>query len=270
MPNIVYVLTNAAMPGLVKIGMTDRPDVQQRMRDLYTTGTPLPFDCVIAWELADGAAADVEQAFHTAFGPHRINPAREFFQVVPEQVVALMRVLPGREVTPLDTNQTTELPPEEQEAAGAFKRRQSQTNESEFLEAVGVSGRRVYERVLSLGKQDDNLAVRWGRISFTVYHRASGAVVCRGWPYELTPDFDSLRNRANLPPSVVEVLEAEAEQTNLFVRRGKRNALTCLLNQEWEDPQLTILTDWLRGVSERVREYTTEHDREASGSAAQG
>ena len=45
MVNIVYVLTNPAMPGLVKIGMTDRDDVQRRMSDLYTTGVPLPFEC---------------------------------------------------------------------------------------------------------------------------------------------------------------------------------------------------------------------------------
>ncbi len=38
MPNIVYVLTNPAMPGLVKIGMIDNHDVQRRMRDLYSTG----------------------------------------------------------------------------------------------------------------------------------------------------------------------------------------------------------------------------------------
>ena len=48
MPNIVYVLTNPAMPGIVKIGMTEREDVQRRMTELYSTGVPLPFECVIA------------------------------------------------------------------------------------------------------------------------------------------------------------------------------------------------------------------------------
>ena len=54
MPNIVYALTNAAMPGIVKIGMTDRDDVRRRMSDLYTTGVPLPFDCVVAREITAG------------------------------------------------------------------------------------------------------------------------------------------------------------------------------------------------------------------------
>ena len=35
---IVYVLTNPAMPGLVKIGRTTREDPQVRMNELYTTG----------------------------------------------------------------------------------------------------------------------------------------------------------------------------------------------------------------------------------------
>ena len=56
MPNIVYALTNPAMPGIVKIGMTDRDDVKRRMSDLYTTGVPLPFECAVAWEI-DGREA---------------------------------------------------------------------------------------------------------------------------------------------------------------------------------------------------------------------
>ena len=44
---IVYVLTNHAMPGMVKIGKTGR-EVETRLRDLYTTGVPLPFECAYA------------------------------------------------------------------------------------------------------------------------------------------------------------------------------------------------------------------------------
>ena len=81
MPNIVYVLTNPAMPGPVKIGMTDRDDVRPRMSDLYTTGVPLPFECVAAREIEDRAAPDIEAALHTAFGPNRVNASREFCNI---------------------------------------------------------------------------------------------------------------------------------------------------------------------------------------------
>ena len=99
MPNIVYVLTNPAMPGMVKIGMTNRADVQQRMNELYTTGVPLPFKCVIALQIEDRAAVEVENALHIAFRPYEINPSREFFDIQPEQVKALLRVIPGKDVT---------------------------------------------------------------------------------------------------------------------------------------------------------------------------
>tara|TARA_B100000780_G_scaffold162481_1_gene113595 strand:+ start:237 stop:377 length:141 start_codon:yes stop_codon:yes gene_type:complete len=40
----VYVLTNDSMPGLVKIGRTSG-SIEKRMRDLYKTGVPIPFNC---------------------------------------------------------------------------------------------------------------------------------------------------------------------------------------------------------------------------------
>ena len=46
MTNIVYVLTNPAMPGIVKIGMTD--DLQRRLSQLYNTSVPVQFECVSA------------------------------------------------------------------------------------------------------------------------------------------------------------------------------------------------------------------------------
>ncbi|MDR1910121.1 MAG: GIY-YIG nuclease family protein, partial [Spirochaetaceae bacterium] len=49
---IVYVLTNPAMPGLVKIGKTTN-EIQNRLNDLNTTGVPFPFDCLYACEVDD-------------------------------------------------------------------------------------------------------------------------------------------------------------------------------------------------------------------------
>ena len=39
----VYVLSNPAMPVMVKIGKTTR-NVEFRLSDLYSTGVPLPFN----------------------------------------------------------------------------------------------------------------------------------------------------------------------------------------------------------------------------------
>ena len=71
---IVYVLTNPAMPKLVKIGKTGR-GVETRLNDLYTTGVPLPFECAYAARVED--MDKVEKAFHNAFGPYRVNPRQK-------------------------------------------------------------------------------------------------------------------------------------------------------------------------------------------------
>jgi T5orf172 domain len=42
---IVYVLINPAMPNIVKIGLTTREGIEQRMKELFTTGVPVPFEC---------------------------------------------------------------------------------------------------------------------------------------------------------------------------------------------------------------------------------
>ena len=96
---IVYVLTNEAMPNLVKIGKTTRKDVKTRMNELYSSGVPFQFECVYAVEVND--CATVEKALHTAFNPSRVNPKREFFSIDPEQAIAILKLLKTKDVTPL-------------------------------------------------------------------------------------------------------------------------------------------------------------------------
>ena len=97
MPGIVYVLTNAAMPGLIKIGITSG-DVADRIKQLDTTCLPLPFECFYAAEVVD--AARVERAIHEAFGDHRVRKNREFFKISPDKPKAIIELLCTQNVTP--------------------------------------------------------------------------------------------------------------------------------------------------------------------------
>lgn len=90
---IVYLLVNEAMPGLVKIGKTARYDLEKRMKELFTTGVPLPFECAYACRVKLSHMDELEKALHTAFAPNRINDNREFFRISPSQVMPLLKLL---------------------------------------------------------------------------------------------------------------------------------------------------------------------------------
>lgn len=78
---IVYLLTNPVMPGLVKIGMTAQEDIDKRMKELYTTGVPVPFECQYACKVDKNDCLKIEKALHKAFEPNRVNATREFFRI---------------------------------------------------------------------------------------------------------------------------------------------------------------------------------------------
>ena len=96
---IVYLLTNPVMPGLVKIGMTAQEDIDKRMKELYTTGVPVPFECQFACKVKKGDCAKIEKALHRAFSPQRINANREFFRIQVEQAKAILELFHHTDVT---------------------------------------------------------------------------------------------------------------------------------------------------------------------------
>lgn len=98
MNEIIYILTNEAMPGYVKIGKTNN-SLEQRVRELSaSTSVPLPFTVFYACTVKE--AQFVEHQLHDAFDNNRVNPRREFFQIAPERVVAALKLAEIENITP--------------------------------------------------------------------------------------------------------------------------------------------------------------------------
>jgi hypothetical protein len=97
MAEIVYVLTNEAIEGMVKIGRTST-SVEQRIKELDNTSLPLPFQCFYAAEVTN--ATLVEGKLHRIFADKRIRANREFFRVDPNQVREAIQLAELKEVTP--------------------------------------------------------------------------------------------------------------------------------------------------------------------------
>ncbi|NQY98781.1 MAG: GIY-YIG nuclease family protein [Henriciella sp.] len=95
--NIVYVVTNDAMPGLVKIGKTTQSEARARLNQLFNTSVPFPFKLEFACRVVN--CDEVERALHVAFAPHRVNPRREFFDIDPAQAIAILKLLHTEETT---------------------------------------------------------------------------------------------------------------------------------------------------------------------------
>jgi hypothetical protein len=128
MPEIIYVLTNEAMPDLCKIGLTNE-SVDIRLTQLSShAGVPLPFDCYFAAEVED--AARLEKTLHQLFGDQRINPRREFFRVDPEKIVLAISIGKFKEITPGEA----EVDSQEKEALAKAKSRRPRIR----LDAIGI------------------------------------------------------------------------------------------------------------------------------------
>ncbi|MFQ6226272.1 GIY-YIG nuclease family protein [Nocardia sp. NPDC002869] len=81
----VYALSNPTMPGLVKIGMTERL-IANRAGELQSTGVALPFD--VEYGMMTSHPKNVEAAAHEILRNHRVAPNREYFRVSVTEAIA--------------------------------------------------------------------------------------------------------------------------------------------------------------------------------------
>jgi hypothetical protein len=135
MEGIIYIISNPAMPGIIKIGKTTQEDVKIRMKELYTSGVPVPFKCVYAAKVEN--IDEVERALHIAFSPYRLNPRREFFEIESYQAIAIIRVLELQNVSPLVEQEADVIDNIELDAGKVFAQKRPRMNFEEMGIPIG-------------------------------------------------------------------------------------------------------------------------------------
>lgn len=128
----LYVLTNPAMPGMVKIGFTTQ-NIEERIRELSATpGVPVRFLCNFAAKVP--SMREKERMLHQIFDPDRVNPKREFFRLDPERVILAIKMGPYTEVTP----GKPEVTAEEEKAFEKAERIETQRLARFTFDSVGI------------------------------------------------------------------------------------------------------------------------------------
>jgi hypothetical protein len=89
----VYCMSNPAMPGLLKIGYTERT-VDERLQEAnLSTWVPLEFSLEFAKFVKEPNAK--EQVVHRILAADRVNPRREFFRTTADKVRLLFDLMDG-------------------------------------------------------------------------------------------------------------------------------------------------------------------------------
>jgi DNA segregation ATPase FtsK/SpoIIIE-like protein len=93
MSEFIYVLENPSMPGLVKIGRTER-SVSDRMSEL-SAHTGVPTDFVLVKEYAVINSVVAERRIHDRLAGCRVANNREFFKIEADAALSIIEVILG-------------------------------------------------------------------------------------------------------------------------------------------------------------------------------
>jgi len=182
MEGIIYLLSNPAMPGIIKIGKTTKEDVKVRMKELYASGVPLPFECVYAARVTN--IDEVEKALHMAFSPDRLNPKREFFEIEAGQAIAIIRLIESQNVTPLVDREINVMDPVELEAGKAYAKKRPRMN---FVEmGIPLGAELVFNNNAEVALVTSDWTVKF-RNEETSITAATRAALGEGYAYNIAP-----------------------------------------------------------------------------------
>jgi hypothetical protein len=107
----LYVFTNQSMPGLVKVGQTERHPAARVLELSNHSGVPTPFTVSFYIEVSDRFRA--EQIIHGALAACRVSADREFFRATPDEVERLLYEVATEFISP----SAARMPPKKENAA---------------------------------------------------------------------------------------------------------------------------------------------------------
>lgn len=86
----IYVLSNPAMPGLLKIGFTQHSDTKRRVLEL-SKNTAVPLHFVLEFEQLIENPLQYERLIHARLSQYRLSPDKEFFKIDLNTVEKIIR-----------------------------------------------------------------------------------------------------------------------------------------------------------------------------------
>ena len=82
----IYAISNKSMPWILKIGMTERR-IEERLKEANGTFTLIPFVVEISKKVLN--CKEKEKCIHQILQSKRVNPKKEFFEVMIEEIKLL-------------------------------------------------------------------------------------------------------------------------------------------------------------------------------------
>lgn len=140
------------MPEYIKIGFT-HGDVNERIKQLDRTGTPLPFEIYYAATVEN--AEKEEKWLHSIFADRRARDSREFFKMNPEYATLALKRIEINEAR-IDSD----LTPEQEKEVDEVKERRSRFHFAQY--GIPVGSKLTYTRdsnVVAEVVEDDKIKI---------------------------------------------------------------------------------------------------------------
>lgn len=184
----IYCFSNPCMSGLLKVGMTTRTP-EERVKELFTTGVPLPFKIEFAKKVKDPQGK--ESSLHLLLEQYtdRVYPRREFFRVSSEEVRKFFDLMDGEMWSETRVEDEEQSEEEEEDSSSELAPR---------VKSSGVKGCRDMRKCFTNGQRIRH-TIGINKTWIGTYDSSRNGIICDGKFYTSLSNFALLHNRVYNP-----------------------------------------------------------------------